>query len=289
MSWLALALFVAAIALGGWQIQRASRRSPSWWWWWTAPALLLAGAGTCAACNFFARKLVAALVMPAGLLWLTLILALTIALCRRRSWPALAIGSFLLAYSAAGSNPLGMRLAAGLESGVPDGDIFDQPPFDALVVLGGGNARRPDYTPQLGTSGDRIMVAAELYLAGKAQLLVATGDLGSDEVLLWKRLGVPQASTLVLAEPQDTAQEVAAVGELLRTRAWKRVGLVSSAWHLPRALHLCARQGIVVVPVPCDFHGIPVDWTAAELVPQWIGFFNVEQVAWEYVGRWSGR
>jgi uncharacterized SAM-binding protein YcdF (DUF218 family) len=229
------------------------------------------------------------LAMPAGLLWMAMLISATIAACRRHLGLAAGIAAALVAFTLIGSKPLGVRLMASLERGVPPEDPFSAPPFDALVALAGGTTNRFDGAPQLGLSGDRVVVAAELYLAGKAKLLVATGDAARDEVALWGRLGVPPQATEMLPDALDTRQEVAAIASAQARHGWRRIGLISSAYHLPRALRLCARQGLAVEAVGCDYHGNPVEWKAAEVVPQWQGFTDVQLACWEYLGRWCGQ
>src|SRR6185436_17873774 len=54
----------------------------------------------------------------------------------------------------------------------------DSPPADAIVVLGGGTTARTPQQPEVGLagSGGRLLHAFRLYRAGKAPLVLLSGD-----------------------------------------------------------------------------------------------------------------
>ena len=93
-------------------------------------------------------------------------------------------------------------------------------PFDVIFVLGGGSSARPDGDAQLGPSGDRLIVPAKLFLAGKAGHLVASGlnvtdiggsrSLADDTAALWRDLGIPETAITRLSEPRTTKEEIRA-------------------------------------------------------------------------------
>ena len=246
------------------------------------------------------QKVVALLIMPVGFLWLLLLAGSAFAFWRRRWRAGAALLAVALLYGAAGSIYLGAALMAGLEARVPRVDVAAQAPFDAVFVLGGGSDEDPLGQPELGVSGDRIAQAARLWHAGKARLLVTSG-FGRDGVnglqnegeanrTLWLALGVPERAILVVKEPcWVTGEEIAAYRRLQERFGWKRMALVSSAWHLPRALRLAARAGLVVTPVGADWKGRRHPFQVRSLVPQPDGFLNVQRACWEHLGRWVGR
>ena len=170
--------------------------------------------------------------------------------------------------------------------------------FDAICVLGGGSSPRPDGTAQLGPSGDRLIVPARLFLAGKTDLLVASGlsvtDVGNDRSLadetamIWRELGIPETSIIRLSTPRSTREEILEYKKLLEARGWKTVGVCSSAWHLRRVETLCREQGLEIVPVPADFLSTPLPWSPLYAVPQSRGFQNVQKALWEYLGALTG-
>jgi uncharacterized SAM-binding protein YcdF (DUF218 family) len=219
---------------------------------------------------------------------------------RRQRVPALLLLAAVLLYGAAGNLHLGAALMARLEARVPAPDPARLQPFDAVCVLGGGSEADAFGRPQLGTAGDRLRVAAGLWHGGQAQLLVASGasrdgalgnrNLGEETRELWHQMGVPDQAILVVTEPcWNTRDEVAAYRALRDRYGWRRMALVSSASHLPRALALAQRAGLAVEPLGADWRGRPHAATLPSWIPQEEGFMTIQRACWEYLGRWVGR
>ncbi len=239
------------------------------------------------------KKVVAHLLMPAGLLWIaSALVMLWPGLGRRVRLAALA---FWTIYTLAGSPYLGVSLLRTLEAPYyPD----EQPkaPLDALVVLGGGTGLSPGGRPALGLHGDRITRPAILHHEGLAGVLVTTGrsitEEGADRLLsretaeLWQGLGVPAADIVEISEPRNTREELAAVATLARDRPeWRSIGLCTSASHMERALREARAAGLDPVPVPCDFRSVRLVLSPLYLVPQGRGFRDVQTALWEFFGR----
>jgi uncharacterized SAM-binding protein YcdF (DUF218 family) len=244
-------------------------------------------------------KLIGMLFMPTGLLWLGLVVAMLWAFRRRM----LGLGCFLaflfLGFSLAGNPQVGASLMGRLESTIPS--LPEKAaPFDAVFVLGGGSQVNERGRPFLGVSGDRIIEAARLWHAGKARCLVASGasddaragrrNLGAETREIWESLGVPRAAIREIEEPCFiTRDEIQAYAHLKTKEGWHRVGLLSSAWHLPRALALARRAGLEVVPIPSDERGRVPRFQLWHIVPQEEGFQKTQLACWEMLGRLVGR
>jgi uncharacterized SAM-binding protein YcdF (DUF218 family) len=246
------------------------------------------------------EKTLGMLAMPASLVWL-LILALAWLCLRRRQWApgALALAAALL-YAALGNIYLAEAAADTLERQVPPVQVDRLPTFDAVWVLGGGADQDRSGRPQLSIAGDRVFLAARLWHAGKARLLVASGvapdghggrwDGGRETGALWRAVGVPGQAILAVPEPcWNTRDEIRACARLRAQRGWKQVALVSSASHLPRALALAAKAGLTVTPLGADRMAHPRSFQLQHLLPQGEAFAIWQLTAWEYLGRWVGR
>ncbi len=246
---------------------------------------------------FALAKFLGMLAMPTGLLWLGLLGATAWAWRRQRG-----LGRFLAAltvlFTLAGNLQLGHALMGRLERQVPPFPDRDAP-LEALFVLGGGTELDTAGAPLLGPSGDRVARAAQLWHSGRVRRLVASGagsggahprNLGAETRALWLGLGVPATAISMIEEPcLNTRQEIRAYGRLRRKEGWQRVGLLSSAWHLPRALALAQREGLAMVPVPADQQGRIPPWQLWHLVPQEEGFRQTQFACWEWLGRALGR
>ena len=244
-------------------------------------------------------KLLGMLCMPLGLLWLGLALAAAWALRRRLRGPGAFLVLLFLGLTLAGNLQVGAWLMGRLESEVPPLSEHSAP-FDALFVLGGGSQIDDQGRPLLSTGGDRIVEAARLWHAGRATCLVASGasddapagrrNLGEETRAIWVSLGIPSSAIRVLDEPCFiTRQEIQAYGRLKTREGWRHVGLVSSAWHLPRAMALARREGLAVIPVPSDRRGRLPRFQLGHLVPQEEGFQKTQLACWEHLGRLAGR
>jgi uncharacterized SAM-binding protein YcdF (DUF218 family) len=249
---------------------------------------------------FALYKTLAYLLMPVGLVWLGLLLGAL--LCWRRGQRGLAGAALALAllHGCLGNGFLGSTLIASLEQRVPPVELETAGPFDAVFVLGGGSEQDPAGRPELGWSGDRLATAARLWHLGRARLLVTSGmgrdgvngfrDGGEETKALWLALGVPEHAILVVREPcWVTRDEIAAYRRLQERFGWQRMALVSSAFHLPRALGLAARAGLPVTGVGADWRGRRRAFQLQQLVPQAEGLYCTQLACWEYLGRWAGR
>jgi uncharacterized SAM-binding protein YcdF (DUF218 family) len=113
---------------------------------------------------------------------------------------------------------------------------------------------------------DRLLRGVQLVRQGQAPLLVTSGGresfTGNDSAppeALWARdlaqqLGIPAEQILINPGSRTTAEEARDIGQLGRQRGWKRVLLVTSAFHMPRSpATFRQRSGLTVVPVACDY------------------------------------
>ncbi len=254
---------------------------------WSIPSLLIA------------KKVIVLLVLPSGMVWLGLI-ALA-------GWPGLSrwnrglVLLVLTIYTLAGNAWVGAWLLEKLEApyvAMSGMQARTQEPFDVICVLGGGTSATPSERPQLGPAGDRLIVPARLFLAGKAKHLVASGlnitsisgnrALANDTADLWMELGIPRAAISRLEEPRTTSEEIQAYKRLIAANSWKRVGVCSSAWHLRRVENICRKEGVAMIPIPADFLSTPLPWTPMYAVPQSRGFQNVQKALWELLGVLTG-
>lgn len=206
----------------------------------------------------FLNKLLPVLVLPLGLV----VLLLLFALWRKKRWPVVA--AILLLYL--GSIPfVGNRLIGWLESQYPAVPVAQVEPADAVVVLGGifGPPVAPGMLPNLSEPVERLEAGIVLTQAGKAPWLVFTGGRipwegrdrveGEDSRAQAIQRGVPAGKIIVTREVGNTADEARAIADLMKERHWRRIILVTTGWHMPRAARLFHRAGVACVIFPVDF------------------------------------
>lgn len=251
--------------------------------------LLLLSAGS----KLVAMKVAAHLILPAGLIWL--VLGMWALWPQRSRVQRLAIFCLWLLYTVAGSPYVGNALLRVIEAPFYP---YEQPTerLDALILLGGGTGESPGGRPMVGLHGDRILRPATLYGEGLISTLITTGrsvtENGADRILshetslLWQGLGIPESSIIEVPDPRNTREELLAVAALVKDHPeWQRLGLCTSASHLPRAMNEAKAAGLAPTPVPCDFRSGQLPISPLYLIPQGRGFRDVQTALWEFLGK----
>jgi len=221
----------------------------------------------------FLHKLLPVFLLPVGIVLLLLI----VAVWRRRRWPIFAAGAVLYLSSI---NVVSENLLGWLESQYPSVPINEVEPADAIVVLGGifGPPAKPGHLPNLGDAVDRLEGGIQLHQAGKARILVFTGGRipwedrarleGEDSRDVAIARGVPADQIVVTREVGNTADEARAVADLMREKKWRRVILITTGWHMPRAAGLFQKAGVPITPLPVDFRKRPPPITSLDFLPK---------------------
>jgi uncharacterized SAM-binding protein YcdF (DUF218 family) len=251
----------------------------------------------------FLSKLLPLLIYPLGLACGLLLVAL-ICLRRRPRWAQGAIVLALVLLVVGGNGWVASTVIRSLEWRYTD--TANLPEAAAIVVLGG--ATRPQFPPRpwidLAEEGDRVLHGAQLYLQGKAPLLVLSGGRmtwgarksrseAEDMAEIAAALGVPRAAMLIEPDSLNTFENAAYTRALLADRQIDRILLVTSAMHMPRSLAIFQKQGFLAIPAPTDFHVVdePFDpalttWQGRVLngLPQADSLHFLTRALKEYVG-----
>jgi uncharacterized SAM-binding protein YcdF (DUF218 family) len=178
------------------------------------------------------------------------------------------IGAILLLL--AGLSPLGNALILPLEDRFPRPDL-DQPPAPTgFIILGGAEDRLVGTArgaPTLNEAGERMVEAAILAKRfPEAKIAFSGGDAGilyksdSESVgaqVLLTDLGIPRERLILEANARDTyenaaflKQELTRLGELGPGKRWL---LITSAYHMPRAMGAFREARFDVEPWPVDY------------------------------------
>jgi uncharacterized SAM-binding protein YcdF (DUF218 family) len=192
-----------------------------------------------------------------------------------------------------------------IETGYQRSLEADAPEADLIVVLSGGRHPAPGpHGVSEWTDPDRFFAGVSLWEAGKAPTLVFTGGGSSRPGLPTEgeilrdtalRLGVDPAAIVVTGRVATTIDEAEALACMVNQGApdapagfgeARRILLVTSAFHLPRAARAFERHGFEVAGFPVDFQSTdPSGWRATMLLPSSVSLRNTE-LAWrEVIGR----
>jgi uncharacterized SAM-binding protein YcdF (DUF218 family) len=107
--------------------------------------------------------------------------------------------------------------------------------------------------------------------------------------VILQELGVPNDAILRLPGPVNTSQEIEKLAALCREQGWTHVGLITSAWHMRRAMRLADRQDFAPQPLPADFWSQSSPPTILHVLPSGQAMFEVRMAAWEWLGSLVGR
>ena len=218
-------------------------------------------------------KIAGFFVVPSNLLMLVglggaLLLCTRLAGAGRR---LMLTGVVLLAI--AGLSPLGNVLIFPLEQRFPAWDASRGAP-DGIVVLGGAvtadiAAARNDVA--LNEAAERMTATVELarrypnariiFSGGDGSLLYGGNE--SDAALrLFERLGLPAGRVELEDQSRNTFENVLFSKRIAAPKAGERWLLVTSAYHVPRAMGMFRMAGFPVEPYPVDWRtrGVEDTW-----------------------------
>ncbi|MDX1711315.1 MAG: YdcF family protein [Rhodovibrionaceae bacterium] len=183
---------------------------------------------------------------------------------RRLGTALLAVQGIVLVLVAA--LPVGQWLLYPLERRFP---APEEPPADlaGIVVLGGaldGDVSRARGSLELEAGAERVMAMAALarlrpdlpiiFTGPNAPLLQGDGE--AEDAAIARRqqnLGLAQGRIRISPKARNTWEEAVFTRELLGEDAGGRWLLVTSAWHMPRAMGAFRQAGWEVVAYPVDY------------------------------------
>jgi uncharacterized SAM-binding protein YcdF (DUF218 family) len=171
----------------------------------------------------------------------------------------------LIALAVLGLSPLGNALIVPLEQRFPPWDDTRGPP-DGIVVLGG--AITPDVSEArndvaLNEAAERITAAVALarrypdariiYSGGSAALIFRKGSEAASAVRIFESLGIPHARIIAEEQSRNTLENAVFSRLLAMPQPGERWLLVTSGYHMPRAMGVFRQAGFPVEAYPVDW------------------------------------
>ncbi|ADO44510.1 protein of unknown function DUF218 [Hydrogenobacter thermophilus TK-6] len=198
---------------------------------------------------FFLKKFLSALLLPPGLFVLALLLISFFERKKRLTYYT-SVSLALLIYMLS-IEPVKDTLLTPLESKYSVPEKFQA---DAIVVLGGGSYSTGILKED---SMKRLLTALILHKRTGLPIVLSGGaeNLPDAEIMksLLVELGVDKRDIITEVRSRDTEENASYVREICQQRNYKSVVLVTSAYHLPRAVFLFKKEGLSVIPYPTDF------------------------------------
>jgi uncharacterized SAM-binding protein YcdF (DUF218 family) len=216
------------------------------------------GAGSQSACEsgngmlFFLRKLIEALLLPIGICGCLTITGIVL----RRRWVVVAGFVTLYIFSTAIFSRL---LMEPLEGFYAPHTVTSAPDADLIVVLSGGVVRgitAPGV--QWGETSNRYFAGFDLAMAGKARRIVFSAGVPESgpapgQGTIMRQVAIAHGidpERIIVTPPVFTTEDEAR--EISKIPGIHSVLLVTSAFHMPRAVMLFRARGLDVNPFPTD-------------------------------------
>ncbi len=177
----------------------------------------------------------------------------------------------------AGFSPLANWLLLPLSERFPAWSAAGRPP-DGIIVLGGvidPELSQARGSLELDASAERIVAMLQLarrypaarivFSGGSANLIetpVAEAPIAGD---LLEDFGTPRSRIVVESESRTTAENAVFTRELISPKPGERWLLVTSAFHMPRAIGAFRKAGL-------DVEAYPIDWRTRGWTDVWAPF-----------------
>lgn len=213
---------------------------------------------------------------PSSFLVICLCLAMVLALWGRLRAASMIGGLAAVILAALSFSPVAERVAASLEGRFP-AYRDDGRPITGVIVLGGGLNLASSVTQTrlvLGAAGDRLVAMADLARRYPEAKIIFTGGSGylagssESEADLIERhlttLGIAPGRVLFERASRNTYENAMMTKALVQPAAGEHWLLVTSAFHMPRAMALFRAAGF-------ELEAYPVDWRTA---PYFGGMFG---------------
>ncbi len=167
-----------------------------------------------------------------------------------------------------------------LEGQHPPRPLHELPSADVAIVLGGaiGGSVPPRVSADLSDAADRVLQAARLFKAGKVPRILVTGgnlpwgpaavseaELIRDLLVEW---GVPHPRIEIGTASRTTAENAREIRAVFDAAPFASALLVTSAFHMPRALAVFRKAGLPVTPAAADVRAVrPSSLTVLDVLP----------------------
>jgi uncharacterized SAM-binding protein YcdF (DUF218 family) len=215
---------------------------------------------------FFLSKTLGVLLLPSNLLIGIGIVGLLLLLTRFVALGRKLVAACVLLIAICGFSPIGKLLLYPLEARFPPWDDTRGAP-DGIIILGGAiepNSSAAHGAAVFGPSVDRIIAAAELAHRYPNARLVFTGGnayLGSGGAAREADFALPVLESFGLSKDRlimerrsrNTAENAEFSKALVAPKNGERWLLVTSAYHMARAVGIFRKVGFAVEPYPVDW------------------------------------
>lgn len=243
---------------------------------------------------FFVKKLIQALFLPASSLLILLVAALVLIVFRKKLGRILLLIAIAFYYILS-IQPVSQSLLRGLENRYAVKETAPEH-IKYVVVLGGGALNNFSGLPATSrldpSSMARILEGIRLFEQTENAYLVTTGgtwftDEGDGSACVQMKnlaitLGVDEKRILAECSARDTYEEAKGIKKMLAEEPFL---LVTSGYHMPRAVYIFKKLGMNPLPAPCGMKAQSrVGYTFRDYIPAFWVLENSSLALNEYAG-----
>ena len=245
---------------------------------------------------FYASKIIAPFLQPSSLVMLVLVAATAMILSGWR----VVWGKRLLAMAVAvivitSASPFGNWIVLPLEERFTRGELPDD--VSGILILGGFEVTGISRTRgglEINEAAERltegVLLARRLprarlvFTGGEGTLIPRHGSAAGNVGAFLEAVGIEPGRIVLESNSRTTYENALFLREMLKPRSGERYVLVTSAFHMPRAVGTFRRHGFDVVPWPVDYRTRgpqdALEWTASVsggleradfVVKEWLG------------------
>jgi uncharacterized SAM-binding protein YcdF (DUF218 family) len=201
----------------------------------------------------------------------------------------------MVALALVGLTAISDLIASPLEARFPRPDLSTAR-IDGVIVLGGAEDTAPGARElmSLNEAGERMTETVALARRFPQAKIIWSGGSGSfikestsaaeRASILFEALGILRERVVLEDRSRNTEENARFTRDVLRPTSGQRWLLVTSAWHMPRAMGCFRQAGFEVVAWPVDYRTpLAVDWTRTfSSVPD--GLRRFDTMTKEYFG-----
>jgi uncharacterized SAM-binding protein YcdF (DUF218 family) len=236
----------------------------------------------------YLHKLLPALLSP----FILFVFFVIIGLIKRKNW---IIWSSLILFLICSTPIVSSFLFSKLENTGSRKNPDDMKNAEAIVVLSGmtHSVNTKNGIISEWNDPDRFFGGIELIKSNKAPIIIFTRGkvpwkIGPDECDLLREkaieMGVDSNKIVITGEVATTEDEAREVQKILSSKG-KKIILVSSAFHIPRAIINFKNKGFDVQPYPVDFKVSEYKLTPMDFIPNAGALGGTEKSIREMIGR----
>ncbi|MFN3604721.1 MAG: YdcF family protein [Leptonema sp. (in: bacteria)] len=188
-----------------------------------------------------------------------------------------------------------------LEDRFPIVQFQDAQKVDAAIVLGGlsNPLRMVSDWPEFTDGVDRILIAEELWRSKKANFIIISGGIGnilqtgaSESITLQRYLEkrIPKDQIFIDPLSRNTAENAIESLKICKEKNFKKVYLITSAFHLYRAYYTFLKikeeyyPNLEILPLPTDYRSLRKIMNLEDFFPKDFALHKSTIAIKEYLG-----